>query len=70
MRYVLETNRHLVHGLDTCEVIGRDGSAKEMQQKHGWRRGGQVRIGGFTYNVGINEVSRLRRLKGHILRGE
>ncbi len=48
--------------------IHKSGSVTGMQQNYGWQRGGQVRVGSYIYNVGVQEVERLRRL--NLLRGE
>ena len=69
MRYVKvkETPRWLEARMDTVGSIARSGSVRGMQNRFGWKRGGQVRVGGFIYNVGPDDVARLKQ-QG-ILRG-
>lgn len=67
MRYVRQEDAHKVKK-DHCGNIATSGSVKGMQKLFGWKPGEQVRIGGFIYNVGAQEVERLRGLG--ILKGE
>ena len=48
--------------------ISVTGSVLGMQRKFGWPKGGQVRVGSYIYNVGVQEVERLRGLG--VLRGD
>lgn len=51
-----------------CANIHRTGSVRGMQERYGWPKGGQVRVGSYIYNIGVAEVERVRRLGW--LRGE
>lgn len=53
--------------LDGVGSISVTGSVIGMRNKYGWEKGGQVRVSGFIYNIGKNEVERARSLG--ILRG-
>lgn len=53
--------------LEHVGSIDRNGSVRGMQRLYGWKKGGQVRIGSYIYNIGTLEVERARRLG--ILRG-
>ncbi len=68
MRYMTQADaeRNRV-SLDVAN-ISASGSVKGMQQIYGWPKGGQVRVGGFVYNVGVVEIERARSLG--ILKGE
>lgn len=69
MRYIRSSDAYLVKStLDKCGNISATGSVSGMQRLYGWKRGGQVRVGSFIYNVGPSEVARFRALG--ILRGE
>jgi hypothetical protein len=71
MRYVTKENeakaRRLVN-FDACGNIDVSGSVTGMQRRYGWQRGGQVRLGGYVYNVGSAGVARLR--DAGLLRGD
>lgn len=70
MRYVpLEKEkqaRRLVN-FDSVGNIDKSGSVRGMQKLFGWKKGGQVRLGGYIYNVGVSEVEKLRNAR--LLRG-
>lgn len=73
MRYVrlkdLTKARSVTRGqLDLCGNIHVSGSVRGMQKIYGWPRGGQVRIGGYIYNVGAAAMQRLR--DAGLIRGE
>lgn len=40
--------------------IDRSGSVRGMRSRFGWPVGGQVRLGGYIYNVGTAAVQKLR----------
>ena len=44
------------------------GSVKGMQKIYRWPRGGQVRVGSYIYNIGTENVQKLR--DAGVLRGE
>lgn len=48
--------------------IHRSGSVRGMQERFGWPKGGQVRIGSYVYNVGPAGVAKLRA--AGVLRGD
>jgi hypothetical protein len=70
MRYVKksEVPGWLESVMDSCGSIDKTGSVRGMQNRFGWKRGAQVRVGGYIYNVGVPVVERLRQQR--ILRGE
>lgn len=68
MRYVREEDRAKVRGVESVGNISVTGSVTGMQRLFGWKKGGQVRIGSYIYNVGTVEVARLRSLG--LLHGE
>lgn len=63
MRYITEeaAKRNRVN-LDNCGSIHSTGSVTGMQKRYGWKKGGQVRVGSYIYNIGCSEVERLRNL--------
>jgi hypothetical protein len=71
MRYVPISKepaaRRLVN-FDACGNISRTGSVRGMQTLYGWPKNGQVRLGGWIFNIGPDAVSKLRT--AHILKGE
>lgn len=71
MRYVRAEEwphpRYKVPALDTFGSIHVSGSVTGMQRYYNWKRGGQVRVGQFIYNVGVDIVTRLDELS--VLRG-
>lgn len=72
MRYVrkkdLNEARRVVRGLTDFPNIHSTGSVRGMQQIYRWPRGGQVLIAGFIYNVGTENVQKLR--DAGLLRGD
>lgn len=74
MRYVKagdfdRANRIVGGALDTCGNIDVTGSVRGMQNRFGWKPCGQVRCGGYVYNIGPKNVAKLRH--GPVmLRGE
>lgn len=62
MRYITKADaeRHRVN-LDVSN-ISVTGSVTGMQKQFGWPKGGQVRVGSYIYNLGVDEVQRLARL--------
>lgn len=61
MRYATEEAcRRASVNLDACGSIHRSGSVTGMQRKYGWRRGEQLRVGSYIYNVGALALARLR----------
>jgi hypothetical protein len=46
--------------MDEVSSIDRTGSVRGMRNRFGWSKGGQVRIGGYIYNIGPNRVKKLR----------
>ena len=62
MRYVRKTEegraRRMVD-FDSVSNIDSSGSVRGMQKLYGWPKGGQVRIGGYIYNIGTAAVERL-----------
>jgi hypothetical protein len=71
MRYVTQsdvTRHHLQAIFDTCGNISATGSVLGMQRQFGWPKGGQVRMGGYIYNVGPVAVAQMRSMR--ILKGE
>lgn len=68
MRYITEDDARRYRVNTGVGNIDKSGSVKGMQQLYGWPKGGQVRIGGYIYNVGVSEVERLRR--AGVLKGE
>lgn len=69
MRYITEESatRNRVN-LEAVGSIHRTGSVRGMQERYGWAKGGQVRVGSYIYNIGVSEVDRLRNLGA--LRGD
>ncbi len=61
-----DAKKHNIN-LEHVGSIDRSGSVRGMQRLYGWKKGGQVRIGSYIYNIGTSEVERARRLG--ILRG-
>ena len=63
MRYVKKCDvpLWLASEMDRVGSIDRTGSVRGMQNRFGWKRGGQVRVGGYVYNVGPEGVARLER---------
>lgn len=73
MRYIrakddLAARRVAGRELAGCGNIDRSGSVKGMQSRFGWRKGEQVRIGGYIYNVGRVGLDKLRA--AGLVRGE
>jgi hypothetical protein len=69
MRYVREQDARAIKDvLDRVGSISVTGSVLGMRRLYGWKKGGQVRVGAYIYNVGPAEVTRFRALG--ILRGE
>lgn len=71
MRYVTESDvdRCGFRGIiDAVSNISKSGSVLGMQKQYGWPKGGQVRIGGYIYNVGTSVVEAMRN--ANIVRGE
>lgn len=63
MRYITEQDAKANRvNLDAVRSIHRTGSVRGMQDRYGWPKGGQVRVGSYIYNVGTAEVERLRNL--------
>lgn len=62
MRYVTAENARKARLSLNVGNISVTGSLTGMQQKFGWPKGGQVRVGSYIYNVGVSEVQRLSRL--------
>lgn len=62
MRYVRQQDAEKIERLNECGNISVTGSVRGMQDKYGWPKGGQVRVGSYIYNVGVAEVERLRAL--------
>lgn len=61
MRYTTqEAARRYRINLDAVGSIHKSGSVAGMQKLYGWPKGGQVRIGAYIYNVGVDAVARLR----------
>jgi hypothetical protein len=68
MRYVKVSDAGQIRDvLDRVGSISATGSVIGMQRLYGWKRGGQVRVGAYIYNVGPSEVARIAALG--ILRG-
>jgi hypothetical protein len=71
MRYVptskADQARRLVN-FNGCGNIDVTGSVLGMQKLYGWTKGGQVRLGGYIYNIGPHAVQLLRSRS--LLRGE
>ena len=63
MRYVRQdaVPRWLESEMDRVGSIDKTGSVRGMQNRFGWKRGGQVRVGGYIYNVGPEAIARLER---------
>lgn len=63
MRYVpvekKEQARRLVD-FESCGNISKTGSVRGMCSRFGWVPGGQVRLGGYIYNVGTSAVQKLK----------
>lgn len=51
------------HDFSGYGSIARDGSVTTMHKEFGWQPKGQVRIGPYIYNVGTDNVNRLRDAK-------
>lgn len=68
MRYITESTARAQRVNMNVANISRTGSVLGMQKLYGWPVGGQIRIGGFIYNVGVSEVQRLRA--AGVLKGE
>jgi hypothetical protein len=58
MRYILAKDEAKCPRLQQVGNIDVTGSVLGMQKLCGWPRGGQVRCGGYIYNVGVAEVRR------------
>lgn len=68
MRYAKEADAR-AHGVNMeAANISATGSVRGMQARYGWKPGGQIRIGGYIYNLGVAEIQRLRA--AGIVRGE
>lgn len=68
MRYITEqTAKDYRVNLDVGSIHST-GSVTGMQKRFGWKKGAQVRVGSYVYNVGVAEVERLRG--AGVLRGE
>jgi hypothetical protein len=62
MRYIpkdYEAEARRLVDFETCGNIDASGSVKGMQTLYGWPKRGQVRLGGYIYNVGPSSVQRL-----------
>lgn len=67
MRYTTKEGAERARVSLEVPSIHASGSVRGMQERYGWPRGGQVRVGGYVYNVGPANVEKLRRagvLKG------
>lgn len=69
MRYTTkEGARRARVNLEAVGNISVTGSVRGMQERYGWPKGGQVRVGAWVYNVGVAGVEKLR--KARELKGE
>jgi hypothetical protein len=68
MRYLLVKDARKCPRLQQVGNIDVSGSVLGMQKLFGWPKGGQVRCGGYIYNVGVTEVQRLRACR--LLKGD
>lgn len=62
MKYVpkdVENKARRLVNFDSCGNIDKSGSVVGMRNLYGWPKGGQVRLGGYIYNVGPGAVERL-----------
>ena len=62
MRYVPAENIAQASRLVNFDAVGnidRTGSVRGMQKLYGWPRNGQVRLGGYIYNIGPEKVALL-----------
>lgn len=55
-----EFSARSVANFDSCGNIAKSGSVVGMRKLYGWPEGGQVRLGGYIYNVGTVAVQKLR----------
>jgi hypothetical protein len=63
MKYVRLEDENKARRLANFAGVGsidKSGSVVGMQNKFGWQKGGQVRLGGYIYNVGPSAVERLK----------
>ena len=62
MRYVRKADvpGWLEARMDVVGSIDKTGSVRGMQRRFNWPKGGQIRVGGYIYNVGPEIVARLR----------
>ena len=62
MKYVpleFEAKARRLVNFDACGNIDKSGSVVGMRKLFGWPERGQVRMGGYIYNIGPAAVSKL-----------
>ena len=62
MKYVpkaVEDKARRLVNFDACGNIDKSGSVVGMRNIYRWPKGGQVRLGGYIYNIGPSAVERL-----------